>query len=174
MSKRSSGLDFSDSKAMDSLSAHPDVQLNRAPSTALQRNNTERRRLHGVMRDTVPTDGRERASQIKDTKLMDRYHTWLINGGRRRLIFGFYIFLHALVWAFGFLHYQLKDSSAGVRALVGLGFPFARTAALVLHVDVTPNIDYQPKPTPHTSPLRSRQQRKLRSCSTAAPSMVPP
>jgi NADPH oxidase len=133
----SSGLDFSDRRdPLDALDAHPDIVLQRAPSSSLQRNKTERRRLQGVMRTTTAVQGQTLPSQTKDTKLMERYHTWLINGGRAKLIFGFYIFLHVLVWTLGFMHYQLKDTSAGIRSLVGLGFPFARTAALVLHFDV--------------------------------------
>ena len=119
----SSGLDFSDRRdAVDALDAHPDITLQRAPSASLQRNKTERRRLQGVMRTTTAVEGQTLPSQMKDTKLMERYHTWLINGGRAQVIFGFYIFLHILVIVFGFLHYQLKDTFTGTRNIVSVGF----------------------------------------------------
>ena len=119
----SSGLDFSDRRdAVDALDAHPDIVLQRAPSSSLQRNKTERRRLQGVMRTTTAVEGQTLPSQMKDTKIMERYHTWLINGGRAKLIFGFYIFLHILVIVFGFLLYQLRDTFTGTRAVVSVGF----------------------------------------------------
>jgi hypothetical protein len=119
----SSGLDFSDRRdAVSALDAHPDVVLQRGPSASLQRNKTERRRLQGVMRTTAAVEGQTLPSQMKDTGIMERYHTWLINGGRAKVIFGFYIFLHVLVIVYGFLHYQLKDTFTGTRSIVSLGF----------------------------------------------------
>ena len=129
--RRSSGFDFSDrSDTIDALDAHPDIVIQRAPSASLQRNKTERRRLQGLMRSTAAVEGQTLASQVKDTKLMERYHTWLINGGRAKVIFGFYIFLHILVIVFGFMHYQLKDTFTGTRAAISVGFGtfFPRTA----------------------------------------------
>jgi NADPH oxidase 2 len=128
--KRSSGLDFSDRQGpLDALAAHPDV-LARAPNaTNLQRNKTERHRLQGLMRSISNARSNESSgngslppSKMRDEKLMDKYHTWLINGGRSQLLFGAYVFLHMLVFAMGFMHYQLKDSNIGTRAIVGLGF----------------------------------------------------
>jgi NADPH oxidase len=130
MANRTSGLDFSDKKSpMDALAAHPDV-LARAPSTSnLQRNKTERHRLQGLMRSGSNTSntntsesGVKVPNKMKDEKLMDRWHTWLINGGQSKLIFGIYIFLHLIVIALGFLNYQLKDNQTIVRSIVGLGF----------------------------------------------------
>jgi len=50
--------------------------------------------------------------------------------------FGVWILLHLLVAAFGFINYELKDNSVNARKEFGITFPIARTAALVLHVDV--------------------------------------
>ncbi|KIM24310.1 hypothetical protein M408DRAFT_11066 [Serendipita vermifera MAFF 305830] len=139
--RRSSGLDFQDKRAtMDALAAHPDVIVPRGTTGGanLQRNKTERVRLQGLMR-TISKGGdgdSNKPAKKKDEKLMDRWHTWLINGGRSKIIFGAYVFLHLIVFVLGFLHYQLKDNSSNVRSIVGLGFAFARTAALVLHIDV--------------------------------------
>lgn len=125
---------------MDALAAHPDVMARAPPSSStLQRNKTERVRLQGLMRtgtNNSTDNGAPPPSKMRDETLMDKWHTWLINGGRAWLVFAAYIFLHVLVFIMGFMHYQLKDNQKVVRSIVGLGFPFARTAALVLHVDV--------------------------------------
>lgn len=44
--------------------------------------------------------------------------------------------LHALIFAFGFVHYAVKDSLSTSRAIFGVTFMIARSAALVLHLDV--------------------------------------
>jgi predicted ferric reductase len=41
-----------------------------------------------------------------------------------------------MVFAFGFMNYQLKDNLTNARAQFGLTYPIARAAALVLHFDV--------------------------------------
>lgn len=131
---RSSGLDFADRQNPgDSLQQHPDVQV-RGGAANLQRNKTERRRLQGLMRsDSVKSKDN---SNQRNITFMDRFDVWLINGGRAHLLFGTFIFLHLLVAALGFLHYNFKDTSSGARATFGITFVIARTAALVLHVDV--------------------------------------
>jgi len=52
------------------------------------------------------------------------------------MFFGVWIFLHLLVAALGFVHYQLKDNLNTARATFGVTYAIARTAAVVLHVDV--------------------------------------
>jgi NADPH oxidase 2 len=143
--KRSSGLDFSDKRrTLDALAAHPDVLQRQPNPTNLQRNKTERHRLQGLMRNvdennrsgsnsrtgdaasgadaTTGGVGGKMMEKLKDEKLMDKWHTWLINGGRSKILFGVYIFLHLVVIAMGFLQYQLKDGSSIARSEVGLGF----------------------------------------------------
>ena len=44
--------------------------------------------------------------------------------------------IHGMVFAFGFMNYQLKDSFTIARSTFGLTYPIARSAALVLHFDV--------------------------------------
>jgi len=66
----------------------------------------------------------------------ERFDIWLINGGRATLLFAIFVFLHIIVAALGFLHYNFKDTSQGARNLFGITFVIARSAALVLHVDV--------------------------------------
>jgi NADPH oxidase len=127
--KRSSGYDFADKQGPlgDTLAAHPDLVLSRQPTSNLQRNKTERNRLQGLARsksssETASLNGATPPSKMKDRKWLDRWHTWLINGGRGWLIGAAYVFLHLIVFALGFLHYELKDGNAGIRSLVGFGF----------------------------------------------------
>ncbi|GLB39986.1 putative NADPH oxidase [Lyophyllum shimeji] len=135
-SNRSSGLDFSDGKG-SALEQHPDIPSNYAGGTQpthLQRNKTERRRLQGLQRTLTTTS--VTSAPPKPTTLRQRFDLWMINEGGRQLFFGVWIFLHLLVAVFGFIHYQMKDNSVTARQNFGITFPIARTAALVLHVDV--------------------------------------
>ncbi|KAF9451093.1 NADPH oxidase isoform 2 [Macrolepiota fuliginosa MF-IS2] len=136
--KRSSGLDFSDGRnPMVQLQQHPDLDntFGGSQPSHLQRNKTERRRLQGLQRsNTVGSITRPAPNQPKSFK--QKLDLWMINEGGRQLFFGIWIFLHLLVAVFGFLNYQLKDNSVNARNTFGVTFPIARTAALVLHVDV--------------------------------------
>ncbi|KAG6839592.1 hypothetical protein C0991_001108, partial [Blastosporella zonata] len=135
-SKRSSGLDFSDGKG-SALDQHPDVQTNYTSGSQpshLQRNKTERRRLQGLQRSNTITS--VNSAPAKPTGLRARYNLWMINEGGRQMFFGVWIFLHLLVAVFGFMNYQFKDNNVNARAQFGITYPIARTAALVLHVDV--------------------------------------
>jgi len=130
-SNRSSGLDFSDrAPAAD----HPDliVHPDGGPSH-LQRNKTERRRLQGLMR---PDYNQPAQITAKPTTLREKWEHWMVNEGGRRIFFVVWIFLQLLVAVFGFANYQLKDNNVDARATFGITYPIARTAALVLHVDV--------------------------------------
>jgi NADPH oxidase len=126
MSYRSSGLDFSDGRLtgpVATLAAHPDLAdyktLTSQPSH-LQRNKTERRRLQGLQRTLTTSSATKGAPEQKGWK--DRFDVWMINEGGKQLFFGVYIFLHLLVAVFGFMHYQLKDSSQGARDTFGFTF----------------------------------------------------
>lgn len=68
--------------------------------------------------------------------------------------FGVWILLHSMVFAFGFINFQLSGASShglltglkrclprtdnltGARDMFGITYPIARSSALVLHVDV--------------------------------------
>jgi len=66
---------------------------------------------------------------------MESFKIWMINEGGRRIFFFTFVFIHALVLAFGFLNYQLKDNLVTARTTFGITYPIARAAALVLHLD---------------------------------------
>ncbi|CAL1709755.1 unnamed protein product [Somion occarium] len=130
---RSSGYDFSDGK-VPHIDQHPDLVNHYVPGAShLQRNKTERRRLQGLQRSNTSASIR---APYKPNGFGEKWKVWMINEGGRQLFFGVWILLHMLVAAFGFMNYQLKDNSVGARTTFGITFPIARTAALVLHVDV--------------------------------------
>ncbi|KAF8153067.1 NADPH oxidase [Crassisporium funariophilum] len=131
---RSSGFDFSDAKSSNkTFEQHPDLVANGGGAN-LQRNKTERRRLQGLQRTL--TNASVSHEPVRSKGWSQRFNLWMINEGGRRLFFAVWIFLHLLVTVFGFIHYQLKDNSVTARQIFGITFPIARTAALVLHVDV--------------------------------------
>ncbi|KAH8109128.1 NADPH oxidase isoform 2 [Phellopilus nigrolimitatus] len=132
--KRSSGLDFSDRGS--TFDAHPDVVLS-AGNPNLQRNKTERSRMQGLMRiPTMRGMGNKPLTDARKLSLKERWDLWMVNEGGRRLFFYFIVFLHVLVFIFGWFNYALKDNEVTARATFGVTFVIARTAALVLHVDV--------------------------------------
>lgn len=136
--KRSSGLDFSDGRGPPlALDQHPDMAkayaIGQQPGH-LQRNKSERRRLQGLQRTF--TNGSSIKPPPKPSSLRKKFDLWMINEGGRQLFFGAWILLHLLVFFFGFIHYQLKDNLVTARSIFGLTFATARTAALILHIDV--------------------------------------
>ncbi|ETW77417.1 putative NADPH oxidase [Heterobasidion irregulare TC 32-1] len=129
---RSSGFDFSDRPP--AFDQHPDLNMDGNQPSHLQRNKTERRRLQGLQRSNTTAANPSLVYVPKTWK--EKWDLWMINEGGRRLFFFVWIFLHLLVAAFGALHYQLKDNLVTARSIFGSTFTIARTAALVLHVDV--------------------------------------
>ena len=122
--KRSSGLDFSDRGQVSNLDQHPDLKETYSNGTAeprhLQRNKTERRRLQPLQRTN--TTGTTLKTPYKPGGFADKWKVWMINEGGRRLFFFVWVFLHLLVFAFGFINYQLKDNLNDARAAFGYGF----------------------------------------------------
>ncbi|KAG8812631.1 hypothetical protein FRC18_002869 [Serendipita sp. 400] len=119
------------------LYEHPDVTKMPAKRELLERNKSERRRLQGLVRAGGEEGARETRRRVRGINgLMNKWHTWLINGGRAYLLFATFILLHIMVIVMGLLHFQIKDTFTKLRKAVGFGFVFARTAALVLHIDV--------------------------------------
>lgn len=111
--------------------------LSDAPSRHLQRNATERKRLQGLnlSRTSTATSSAPKAP-YKPGSWGEKFNLWMINEGPRRIFFFVFIFLHMVVAAFGTVHYALKDNLVGARQTFGSTFVIARSAALVLHVDV--------------------------------------
>ena len=122
--KRSSGLDFFDHNQSSNLDQHPDLKGAYVSGTTepshLQRNKTERRRLQPLQRSN--TTGVTPTVPHKPKTFFDKWSVWMINEGGRRLFFFVWVLLHLLVFAFGFVHYQLNDNLNNARALFGYGF----------------------------------------------------
>lgn len=72
----------------------------------------------------------------RDPSLWERFDRWMINEGSRQLTVLVFAAVHAMVFAFGFINYHLKDNLNNARAAFGLTYPTARAAALVLHFDI--------------------------------------
>ncbi|CBX98241.1 hypothetical protein IAQ61_010338 [Plenodomus lingam] len=66
----------------------------------------------------------------------EKFDVWMVNEGYRRFFVFTFVILHIMVFTFGMMNYGFKDNSMNARALFGATFPIARSAALVLHVDV--------------------------------------
>nr|GAT55945.1 predicted protein [Mycena chlorophos] len=100
----------------------------------LARAKTERRRLQGLQR--IESNNASAAKPKVPTTMGQSLSVWMINEGNKQLFFGVYILLHVVAAALASLHYSLKDNLNGARAEYGVTFVIARSAALVLHVDV--------------------------------------
>lgn len=72
----------------------------------------------------------------RNLSLLEKFERWMVNEGSRRVVVGTFIFVHCMIFAFGFMNYQLKDNLTGARGTFGITYPIARAAALVLHFDV--------------------------------------
>lgn len=127
-------LDFADRGP--ALDAHPDLVVDAAALSKpnLQRNKTERRRLQGLLRSDSFVAKTVSTKQVNTWK--DKWITWMVNEGGKRMFFFVFIFLHVIVIAGGVLNYQLKDNLNNARATFGITYVIARSAAMVLHVDV--------------------------------------
>ncbi|KAI4152105.1 MAG: hypothetical protein LQ340_003104 [Diploschistes diacapsis] len=72
----------------------------------------------------------------RDLTPMEKFSRWMVNEGSRRFTVAVFMIVHAMIFAFGFANYQLKDNLNNARATFGITYPIARAAALVLHFDV--------------------------------------
>jgi hypothetical protein len=72
----------------------------------------------------------------RNLTVWEKYDRWMVNEGSRRLLVFVFVLVHAMVFAFGFVNYDLKDNLTGARGTFGITYPIARAAALVLHFDI--------------------------------------
>ncbi|KAI9868360.1 MAG: hypothetical protein M1813_005803 [Trichoglossum hirsutum] len=86
--------------------------------------------LTRVMTSREIGDGR------KNLLLKDKIDRWMVNEGYRRLFVMIFVLVHMMIFAFGFLNYDLKDILSTARSVFGPTYAIARSAALVLHFDV--------------------------------------
>ncbi|ROT38362.1 hypothetical protein SODALDRAFT_359445 [Sodiomyces alkalinus F11] len=72
----------------------------------------------------------------KELSAREKFDRWMINEGYRRFFVFVFVLLHGLVFAFACVNFALKDNLQIARDTFGPTFVIARSAALVLHVDV--------------------------------------
>ncbi|KAI4161045.1 MAG: hypothetical protein LQ342_005208 [Letrouitia transgressa] len=72
----------------------------------------------------------------RDLRFNEKIDRWLANEGSRVLLVFTFAVVHAMIFAFGFLNYHMKDNLNKARATFGVTYSIARAAALVLHFDV--------------------------------------
>lgn len=82
--------------------------------------------MSGEMTDEAP----------RELYLKEKIDRWMVNEGYRKLFVGVFMLLHLMVFIFGMMNYGMTDRTAGARSTFGLTYPIARSAALVLHVDI--------------------------------------
>jgi hypothetical protein len=81
--------------------------------------------------------GEIKSEPSRDLTPKEKFDVWMVNEGFRQVFVAVFGILHLMVFICAFLNFQLKDNLSGARAVFGLGYSFARSAALVLHVDVS-------------------------------------
>lgn len=74
----------------------------------LQRNKTERTRLQGVMQKNSSAGTEDVIAHVVPVSKQGRFRHWFVNEGGRRTFFALWMLVHALVFAFGMVHYSLK------------------------------------------------------------------
>ncbi|KFX98507.1 hypothetical protein O988_04301, partial [Pseudogymnoascus sp. VKM F-3808] len=80
--------------------------------------------------------GEMNAETKRDYNWKEKFDKWMVNEGYRRFFVFVFATIHAMVFAFGFMNYQLKDNLQNGRVTFGFTYPIARAAALVLHFDI--------------------------------------
>ena len=82
--------------------------------------------LSGEMTGTPPRDLTPR----------EKLSRWMVNEGSRRVFVSIFMLVHAMIFAFAFMNFTLKDNLTTARATFGITYAIARSAALVLHFDI--------------------------------------
>lgn len=124
--RRNSGLDFMDRGLPEpagpkGIDAHPDLVIDAQALSKpnLQRNKTERRRIQGLLSsDAKPVA----AKPHSERNVKEKWASWMVNEGGKRIFFFTFILLHILVLIFGFFNYQLKDNLNNARATFGITY----------------------------------------------------
>jgi hypothetical protein len=109
-----------------------EITLSRSSST--YSSVEERSRLSPLTRMLM--SGEVSGEAPRNLTLWEKYDRWMVNEGSRRLFVFVFVLVHAMVFAFGFVNYDLKDNLTGARGTFGITYPIARAAALVLHFDI--------------------------------------
>ena len=95
---------------------------------------SERSRLPPLARMLM--SGEMNGETVRELTLSEKIERWMVNEGSRRVFIGLFALAHAMIFAFGFMNYDIKDNLTGARATFGFTYATARSAALVLHFDI--------------------------------------
>ncbi|RAL58860.1 hypothetical protein DID88_009280 [Monilinia fructigena] len=80
--------------------------------------------------------GEMTAEMPRELTMREKFDRWMVNEGYRRFFVFVFALIHVMVFTFGFLNYQLKDSFGIARSTFSITYAIARSAALTLHFDV--------------------------------------
>ncbi|CAD6504955.1 BgTH12-00454 [Blumeria graminis f. sp. triticale] len=80
--------------------------------------------------------GEMSGEKTKELGNRERFDRWMVNEGYRRFFVFVFAGIHAMVFTFGFMNYQIKDNLTLARSTFGITYPIARASALTLHFDV--------------------------------------
>jgi NADPH oxidase 2 len=107
-----------------------------SPNSSISQLSTmsERSRSTPLMRMLL--SGEVSGEAPRDLSYKERFNRWMVNEGSRRVVVTVFILVHCMIFAFGFMNYQLKDNLTNARGTFGITYPIARSAALCLHFDV--------------------------------------
>lgn len=108
-----------------------DFQLNRGSQISAS---SERARWPPLTRMLMA--GEINGEPSRELTPKEKLDVWMVNEGFRRLFVVVFAILHLMIFVLAFINFQLKDNLSGARDTFGLGYPIARSAALVLHFDV--------------------------------------
>lgn len=78
----------------------------------------------------------DNVSTRRALSLGQKIDRWMVNEGERRIFVFVLMTLHLMIFTFAMINYVLKDDLTMARSSLGITYPIARSAALVLHFDV--------------------------------------
>lgn len=66
----------------------------------------------------------------------EKISKWMVNEGYRRILFAVFLALHLLAFVLSAIQYAMQDNFDTARNIFGVTFVVARSAALVIHIDM--------------------------------------
>ncbi|GAA5845561.1 hypothetical protein JCM5353_006754 [Sporobolomyces roseus] len=92
----------------------------------------------GMLGETRTPEETERGQEKKKNEMSwkEKVRSWMIYQGPQWIWVGVWFVIQSLVFGFGVVNYMLKDNLVAARSTFGSTFILARSAALVLHVDI--------------------------------------
>jgi NADPH oxidase 2 len=73
---------------------------------------------------------------IRELTPKQKFDQWMVNEGYRRVTVALFMLIQLMVFGFAVVNFTLKDNLNNARQTFGVTYQIARSAALILHVDV--------------------------------------